>query len=165
MAKEKTMSPAGRVLDVIGTILIIATIVLCLTLTVPKLFGIQSYTVLTGSMEPNIPVGSLIYVKSVEPELLQPGDVALFYEGVGDVPIAHRVVENVYGESELITKGDANEKNDIAPIPYQNVIGKVLVHIPVLGRILIPLGTLMGKLGMLAIIAAGLLISWIGKLI
>ena len=33
---------------------------------------------LSGSMEPNIPVGSLIYVKTVEPETLRKGDVITY---------------------------------------------------------------------------------------
>lgn len=163
MAKEKTISPIGRVLDIIGTLLIIAAIVLCLMLAVPRLLGIQSYTVLTGSMEPSIPVGSLIYAKYTEPQTLAEGDVIVFNDSNASIPVTHRVVENNTQEGQLITKGDANAQEDFAPISYYDVLGKVLLHIPVLGRFLAPLGTLTGKIGMLAIIAAGLLLSALGR--
>ena len=104
------------------------TIVLCLMLAVPKIFGISSYTVLTGSMEPTIPVGSLIYVKAVDPQTLIEGDVAVFYDGQSTIPVTHRVVENLTGEGQIITKGDANAQEDIAPIPYPNVVGKMLLQ-------------------------------------
>ena len=163
MAKEKTISPIGRILDIIGTLLIIAAIVLCLMLAVPRLLGIQSYTVLTGSMEPSIPVGSLIYAKYTEPQTLAEGDVIVFNDSNASIPVTHRVVENNTQEGQLITKGDANAQEDFAPISYYDVLGKVLLHIPVLGRFLAPLGTLTGKIGMLAIIAAGLLLSALGR--
>ena len=163
MAKEKTISPIGRILDIIGTLLIIAAIVLCLMLAVPRLLGIQSYTVLTGSMEPSIPVGSLIYAKYTEPQTLAEGDVIVFNDSNASIPVTHRVVENNTQEGQIITKGDANAQEDFAPISYYDVLGKVLLHIPVLGRFLAPLGTLTGKIGMLAIIAAGLLLSALGR--
>ena len=163
MAKEKTISPIGRILDIIGTLLIIAAIVLCLMLAVPRLLGIQSYTVLTGSMEPSIPVGSLIYAKYTEPQTLADGDVIVFNDSNASIPVTHRVVENNTQEGQIITKGDANAQEDFAPISYYDVLGKVLLHIPVLGRFLAPLGTLTGKIGMLAIIAAGLLLSALGR--
>lgn len=163
MAKEKTISPIGRILDIIGTLLIIAAIVLCLMLAVPRLLGIQSYTVLTGSMEPSIPVGSLIYAKYTEPQTLAEGDVIVFNDSNASIPVTHRVVENDTQTGQIITKGDANAQEDFAPISYYDVLGKVLLHIPVLGRFLAPLGTLTGKIGMLAIIAAGLLLSALGR--
>ncbi len=163
MAKEKTISPIGRILDIIGTLLIIAAIVLCLMLAVPRLLGIQSYTVLTGSMEPSILVGSLIYAKYTEPQTLAEGDVIVFNDSNASIPVTHRVVENDTQTGQIITKGDANAQEDFAPISYYDVLGKVLLHIPVLGRFLAPLGTLTGKIGMLAIIAAGLLLSALGR--
>ena len=61
MSKQKIHSPLGVFLNILGTAIIIAVIVLCLMLTVPRFAGYTGYCVLTGSMEPTIPVGSLIY--------------------------------------------------------------------------------------------------------
>ena len=70
MSKQKNHSPFGIILNIIGTAIIIAVIILCLMLTVPRFAGYTGYCVLTGSMEPTIPVGSLIYSKPTDPALL-----------------------------------------------------------------------------------------------
>ena len=153
----------AKVLNFIGTAFIIIVIVLCLSLIVPRVFGISSYTVLTGSMEPSVPVGSVVYAKAIEPSLLESGDIVVFYDGRNDIPVTHRVVENQTEDSQIITKGDANDTTDITPIPYQNVIGKVVLHLPALGRLLALLGTLMGKAAALAFILGGFLLCEVSR--
>ena len=101
--------------------------------------------------------------KSVDPLTLQADDVAVFYDGMSTVPVTHRVIENRTGDGMIVTKGDANGQADIAPIPYYNIVGKMILHIPFLGRLLIPLGSLTGKLGMLAFIVAGFLLTVLGR--
>ena len=99
------------------SILLLVTVVgLCIPMTVPRLFGYEVYTVVSGSMEPAIPVGSAIYLQTVAPETVTVGDVIAFYRGRGVV--THRVVENRTVSGEFITKGDANEENDMEPVPY-----------------------------------------------
>ena len=163
MSKQKNHSPFGIILNIIGTAIIIAVIILCLMLTVPRLAGYTGYCVLTGSMEPTIPVGSLIYSESVDPASIAEGDVIVFSDGRSDVPITHRVISNDAENGQLITKGDANAKADLSPVSYYDVYGRVALHIPVLGRLLIPLGTLAGKLGVIAIIFAGLLLCELAR--
>lgn len=153
----------AKFLNIIGTAIIIIVIVLCLSLIVPRAFGITCYTVLTGSMEPAIPVGSLVYVKGTEPSQMKKGDVAVFYDGRNDVPITHRIVENRKDEAQLITKGDANKSNDIAPIPYYNIIGKVVMHVPAAGRLSIIFGSIRGKIAILLVILGGFLLCEIAR--
>ena len=153
----------AKVLNFIGTAIIIIVIVLCLSLIIPRVFGISSYTVLTGSMEPSVPVGSVVYAKAIEPSLIETGDIVVFYDGHSELPVTHRVVENQTEDSQLITKGDANDAADIAPIPYQNIIGKVVLHLPVLGRLLALLGTLAGKAAVLAFILGGFLLCEVAR--
>ena len=144
----------------------------CLGLTVPRFVGIQTYVVVTGSMEPSIPVGSLVYAKPVEPETLQVGDVIVFYStnaasnGTaqdGAIPITHRVVENHVDKGEIITKGDANESVDMFPAAYINVVGKMLAHVPKLGYLASPLSSLQGKIAMVMVIFAGFLLTEAGN--
>ena len=153
----------ARFLNFIGTAIIIIVIVLCLSLVAPRAFGITCYTVLTGSMEPAVRVGSIVYVKATEPALLETGDIIVFYDGRNEVPITHRIVENQTGEGQVITKGDANDSNDIAPIPYSNIIGKVVLHLLFLGRLLTPLGTMMGKVAMFLVILGGFLLCEVAR--
>lgn len=164
MSEKKKTSPGAVILNVIGTLIIILAIALCLLLVVPRAFGISGYTVLSGSMEPTIHVGSIVYAKAVDnPETLKESDIVVFYEGLGTVPVVHRIVENRLSEREIITKGDANAAEDLQPTPYKNIIGKDVLHIPFLGMILTPLNTLYGKLAVLALIAGGLLLCWVSQ--
>ena len=161
MSENNNTSPASVILNAVGTIIIILAVVLCLLLALPRAFGIYGYTILSGSMEPTIPAGSVVYTKAIgDPETLKAGDIVVFYEGLGDIPVVHRLVENHRSEREIITKGDANTVEDLQPIPYQNIIGRSLLHVPMLGRILSPLGTMAGKISVLAMIAGGLLLCF-----
>ncbi len=136
MDKKKTKKrPVAAVCSSLGTVLLIMLVVACLPLTVPRVFGYQLYTVVSGSMEPAIPVGSLLYIQSAQPENMVPDDVIAFYGGRDSTAvITHRVVENREFMGEFITKGDANEKEDMEPVSYDNFIGKVRLAIPAAGK-------------------------------
>lgn len=51
-----------------GTLILLAVIAFCLPITLAKIRGYEVYNVVSGSMEPAIPVGSVLYVEQVEPE-------------------------------------------------------------------------------------------------
>ena len=164
MTTKKKTSPAAAVLNILGTLIIVIAIVLCLMLALPRVFGISGYTVLSGSMTPTIPVGSIVYARTVDqPESLAEGDIIVFYEGTGSTPVVHRLLENDLSGRELITKGDANSAADLIPVPYENVIGKEVLHLPFLGVILSPLGTLGGKIALFAMILGGLLLCHVAQ--
>ena len=171
---KRKLTPFGRFLDIAGTVIMLAALLLCLALSVPRLGGIRSYIVVSGSMEPTIPVGSMVYSKDVDPATLQKGDVIVFYSTEaaspsggggknGAIPITHRVVENNTEKGEVITKGDANETTDMSPAAYINIEGKVFAHIPKLGRLAAPLSTLQGKIAMVLVILAGFLLTEAGN--
>ena len=171
---KRKLTPFGRFLDILGTLIMLVALLACLGLTVPRFAGVQSYVVVSGSMEPAIPVGSLVYAKPVEPQTLQTGDVIVFFstgvtsasEGTGQggaIPVTHRVVENHTDKGEVITKGDANESTDIYPAAYINIVGKVFAHIPKLGYLASPLASLQGKIAMVMIILAGFLLTEAGN--
>ena len=93
--------------SLIGTLMLLIVIALAVPLTVPGYLGYQVYNVVSGSMEPSIPIGSVIYVKTVDPVDITKGDVIAFQSG--DSVIMHRVVDNKIVEGTFVTKGDANE--------------------------------------------------------
>ena len=160
--KHKTSLP-GSILSLIGTLIIVLTIILCLCLIVPRVAGMGAYVVVSGSMEPAIPVGSMVFSAETDPQALEPGDIIVFNNaGPGSVPVTHRVVENNAAAGEIVTKGDANEHEDIRPVPYVNVLGKVTLHIPYLGRAVSPLSTAMGKAGLIMVLIAGYMLSEAG---
>ena len=117
---------AGRILYVIGALLMAVVIAACFSLVIPKLAGYDVYVVVSGSMEPAIPVGSIVYSHKTEPAELQTDDVIVFIDSArGETPITHRVVTNDTAACLITTKGDANEHEDVDPVTYDNVIGKV----------------------------------------
>lgn len=130
--------------SVLGTLILVGVIAAFFPLTVPRLMGYEIYEVVSGSMEPEIPVGSAIYVKAAEPETIVEGDV-IVYSRDGSA-VTHRVEENRYVEGEFITKGDANSEEDVEPVGYDSLIGKVERHIPALGIIMSLLAGNTGKL-------------------
>lgn len=64
--------------NVISSILVALVVLLALLLVGARLFGLQVYTVLSGSMEPTYHTGSLIYVKKVDPYTIRDGQVITF---------------------------------------------------------------------------------------
>jgi signal peptidase len=98
-----------------------------------SLWGDTHYEpVFTGSMEPAIPVGSIVVIKSANPETLTIGDVICFkIESESLTTVTHRII-NITNEG-FITKGDANEDPDTWTVKKENVIGKVTTTIPYIG--------------------------------
>ena len=150
---------------VLGTVLLVALLVLCLPLTVPRFFGYHIYSVVSGSMEPPIPTGSLVYIRTMEPEKMQEGDVIAFY-GARDQAsiITHRVVENRAVMGEFITKGDANQTEDMTPIPYEHYIGKVVQTIPGAGTAAELLTSPKGKAAAGSVILAAVLLQMLASI-
>ncbi len=132
-----------KICGFLSTILLIVLFALAVLLIGPTLMGMKSMAVLSGSMEPNIPVGSIVYVEDVEPSTLQTGDV-ITYSISGSTMVTHRVVEVDVENQSIITKGDANEVEDGAPVAFSQVVGKMKMHVPLLGYISIYIRTPLG---------------------
>ena len=164
--KKRRRNPLAVMSGILSTILLAALVAVCVPLTVPRLFGCHTYSVISGSMEPAIPTGSLVYIKSMEPEEMQTGDVIAFY-GARDQAsiITHRVVENRVVMGELITKGDANRTEDMNPVPYENVIGSVAYTIPAAGRLAELLTSQTGKAVAGGLILAAVLLQFAASLL
>ncbi len=101
---------------------------------IPRLFGVQEFNVLTGSMTPDYPIGTLVFVQPKEPAALRPGEVVSVVMNEDLDVLTHRVVSNNYDDKTITTKGDANNSND-APVLYENVIGVVCFSIPYVGAV------------------------------
>ncbi|MCI8465921.1 MAG: signal peptidase I [Lachnospiraceae bacterium] len=154
----------GKVCSATGTLLIVLVIILCSLLVLPGFFGYHMYHVLSGSMEPEMPVGSLIYAKEGPPESVEAEDVIAFYGSLEDSGIiTHRVLKNNIVSGTFRTKGDANEEEDPLPIPYENYIGKVALTVPYMGMVLTCMTSLYGKLAAVGVILLGLLLNMAGS--
>ena len=87
------MKAFRRIWSVITTIVVILIVFLAIALVGVRVFGLTPYTVLSGSMEPTYHVGSLIYVKEVEPSEVEVGDPITFVVNEDLLVATHRVVE------------------------------------------------------------------------
>lgn len=115
-----------KVLDVIC--LAIAIIIISITVMYKK--GIIPYVIVTGSMEPKIPVGSMCFIDINYPfQDIQVNEIIMYQSQ--NQKIIHRVIEKK--ETSYRTKGDANSKADRADITQEIYLGKFLFSISKVG--------------------------------
>ena len=129
--------------------------------------------VVSGSMEPSIREGDLLFVMGTNPELIKNGtaedkngDVIVFdarglWPGAPEEPIVHRVVDKylVNDTWHFWTKGDANSIPDKAPVPEDKIIGVVIGGIPYIGWVKILLTKYNLLIPLLIIVSVLLVIS------
>lgn len=164
--KKRKKSPAAAFCSILGTVMLAVLVAVCIPLIVPKAMGYQLYAVVSGSMEPAIPTGSLVYVKYIEPGEIAADDVIAFYGTDADGSIiTHRVVSNSEAMGQFITKGDANEENDLNPIPYANYIGRVERTVPKVGGIAQTATGEYGRIAAVSVIALAIVLEVIAAMI
>ncbi len=136
--EQRYMSKTVKVIWKIVTWILVGIVaVFAIGLVGVRIIGIQPYTILSGSMEPEYPVGALIYVQKVDYKTIESGDVITFMVDQ-DTVATHRVVEVVPDQNDPTvlrykTKGDANAVEDGSLVHYKNVIGSPIFSIPGLG--------------------------------
>ena len=129
---KKVISIISKVIS--GVIYFMIAIAVCITL-LPFAMGYKPVIVLSGSMEPTYPVGSLIYYKASNFGDIEEGDAITFRLGGGALA-THRVIRKNNDDQEFITKGDNNQTEDVQPISYEAVAGKTgNIAIPYVGFI------------------------------
>lgn len=102
-----------------------------------SIFGYKAYIITSDSMEKEISVGDVIIAKKVNEEEIETNDIITFYED--NQIITHRVVNinTSNGYKEYETKGDNNNINDNKSVLFQNIIGEVIIVIPLLGKMIL----------------------------
>jgi signal peptidase len=102
----------------------------------PAVWGWHTYVVLSGSMAPTIPMGSLVVTRPVALGEVQLADVISFARrDAPDMVITHRVVAKLQRGSELqlSTQGDANNTADSWTVGAADRVERVQFHLPYLG--------------------------------
>lgn len=166
--RQKTASFAktslGWLLMTLGSSIMLVAVITVLSLALPKAAGLSAYVVVSGSMEPEYPVNCVVYAEKTEPSKLAPGDVIIFNNpSRGTVPITHRVVANDTAQGSLITKGDANKAIDAEAVSYDNVIGKVIAHIPYLGYTVSAFSSFAGRIATIFMLMGAWLLLEAGR--
>ncbi len=118
-------------------LLAFVVLVAAMAIVVPALSGSTPMTILTGSMTPAYPPGTLIIVKPVDANTLVIGDPITYQiESGKPAVVTHRIVAVTSvsdGTRTFTTQGDANNAPDDTPVTPVQIRGKVWYSIPYLG--------------------------------
>ena len=117
---------------------ILATVaVVAVAVVVPRLAGATPYTILTGSMRPSLPPGTLVVVKPRSADDIEVGDVVTYQLASGKPQVVtHRVVSigsDLRGERSFTTQGDDNEVADAKPVRPVQLRGELWYSVPMVG--------------------------------
>jgi signal peptidase len=110
---------------------------LAVAVLIPRIGGATPYAILTGSMKPGMPPGTLVVVRPVKAEDIAIGDVVTYQLASGKpTVVTHRVVAigvNAKGERTFTTQGDANNVVDQKPVRAAQIRGERWYSVPRLG--------------------------------
>jgi signal peptidase len=129
-------------------------VALVLAAAVPAVFGGRTFTVMSGSMEPNVSTGDLVMTASISPGEAKTGDVVTFTDPEqNDRLLTHRVASAIDrdGDYSFVTKGDANNTVERWTVPADGRIGRVLYRVPKAGYALAIGRTPAGRLALITI--------------
>lgn len=137
MSNNAMKQKARKILKIASNTLLAIVIALAILLAGVRLFGVDILTILSPSMEPNYPTGSLIYLVEVNPATLEVDDV-ITYRISDTMTATHRIKEIIPDEDDpsvlrFRTKGDNNDDYDGKLVEFGQVEGKVVFCIPYLG--------------------------------
>ena len=120
-------------------VILFVSAVVTLAVLVPRLAGATPYVVLTGSMEPQMPPGTLVVVKPVDADEITTGTVLTYQiESGKPTVVTHRVTSvGVDGKGELRfgTRGDANREPDKRQVIPAQIKGERWYYVPYLGYV------------------------------
>jgi len=142
----RLLEAAGRALSYVaaglGCFLLLAMTVL------PGVLHYKPFVVLSGSMSPSIPTGSVVFAVPSDAAKLRVGDVIMFDPPGQNISVTHRIVD-VKGDPHsptFTTKGDANQSPDPWTVKYNGPAGKVVLSLPAVGYLYHALGSREGHL-------------------
>ncbi|HUV71561.1 MAG TPA: signal peptidase I [Clostridia bacterium] len=156
---KKFKKAIGIIQGLLTAVLVLAVLLLIFTAFNP-IKSFQLFRVMSGSMEPKIKVGSVVFVRKVKPEVLKKGEVITYSSSENpEMSITHRLVEIEEKEGKTVfkTRGDANNNEDMAEVSPSQIKGKVIFSLPFLGYLSVWIKKPLG-FGLLVILPALLII-------
>lgn len=132
----------------VGSSLTLLVLLLSALLSTHTLGGWRLAVVLSGSMEPTIPTGSLVLTHAEQSNQYQVGDIVSFIAPTHGYPrVTHRIIQlyrSLNGRQLVRTKGDANKGEDTWLLSREGILGKSVLVVPRLGYLLWTLHTPIG---------------------
>ena len=123
-----------KVWSICTTVLVTIVVLIAVFLMGSRLLGFRVFSILSGSMEPKYSEGDLIYVQQVDPSEVREGDDITFVLNENLLVATHRVIDINHAQKEFVTQGIANDTVD-DPVHFNNLIGKPVFSIPLLGYV------------------------------
>ncbi|NLB37085.1 MAG: signal peptidase I [Clostridiales bacterium] len=121
--------------NILFNIFTLITIALATFIVVLLATHTRAFSVSTGSMNPTLKTGDIIFVKPVEFDSVQKKDIVTIEYNDSSGYFTHRVVRVDKENGLIYTKGDANEKQDPIPSSSKKLVGKMWFRIPILGQL------------------------------
>jgi signal peptidase len=123
-------------------------------ITLPSVFGYKSLTVVSGSMEPTLGVGSVVIDEVISPLEARPGDIVTFKDPLRPRQLTHRLQKvRVEGDTVyMVTQGDANDVPERWTVQRDGQIGRVVAHLPKLGYVRSWMSSRYARLGALGVV-------------
>lgn len=91
-----------------------------LLIFIPTIWGYKPLVVISGSMQPILKVGGILYYEEIDINDFDVGDIVA-YE-LNDHTISHRIIK--IEEDGFVTKGDYNKSVDTYKVKFNQVLGK-----------------------------------------
>lgn len=155
-----------RIWNRVTSVLVAVLVLFAALLWGARLVGLDVFVVQSGSMEPDYPTGSVVYVRAVDPAELEVGDVITFRLSES-LRATHRIIEVVEQDGQIVfrTKGDANDHADNGLLTPDNIVGKVVFSIPCLGYLVAYIQSPSGTYLVVAVGALVLLLTFLPDLL
>lgn len=150
------------IIKMVAFFVILGLASLSLLTLLPLRTPIKPYIVLSGSMNPTILEGSIVFVKRGFNDIKKGNIVTFKRPGKPQENVTHRIVgeDKSKGRTVYITKGDANTAPDLWVVPKESIWGKAIFSVPFLGYVISFAKT---KLGVILLIALPLVIIALGE--
>lgn len=141
--RKKFFNNIKRIFSTLAYLLLVPLLVYNISLIIqsvmypnktPNFLGFKTYVIVSGSMVPELEIGDIVIVKTINPEELEENEIISFRKGQS--VITHRIIEIMETDNgrEFKTKGDSNNTEDTEVIRNTEIEGKVIQKIPLIGK-------------------------------
>jgi len=155
-----------KIKEIVSILIVVVLVLPAIIYAVPFIVdGYYSSVIMSGSMEPAVPVGSIVVTQKIDVDNVKAGDIIVFQRS--DSKTLHRVIDKIVENDSYYfkTKGDANEDPDPWTVQPEQVNGALLLTIPYYGYLIYFAGTSIGFVLMVIIPAILLIANEIRKII